>query len=136
MTRATIKTIVYYAATISIFVAGLVYMLMSDLTFGNSSQWLILSVIFSFGSGICAFVSAKLKDKIVPYYILKGSAIALAIAYIVFLILFTNTTAYTSVAAARVAGRNATMVISYILGGISTALLVADTALDVFLPEE
>ncbi|HCY49526.1 MAG TPA: hypothetical protein DHU79_04605, partial [Clostridiales bacterium] len=107
MTRATIKTIVYYAATISIFVAGLVYMLMSDLTFGNSSQWLILSVIFSFGSGVCAFVSAKLKDKIVPYYILKGSAIALAIAYIVFLILFTNTTAYTSVAAARVAGRNA-----------------------------
>lgn len=135
MTRATIKTIVYYAATISIFVAGLVYMLMSDLTFGNSSQWLILSVIFSFGSGVCAFVSAKMKDKI-AYYILKGSAIALAIAYIVFLILFTNTTAYTSVAAARVAGRNATMIISYILGGISTALLVADTALDVFLPEE
>lgn len=136
MTRATIKTIVYYAATISIFVAGLVYMLMSDITFGNSSQWLILSVLFSFGSGICLFFSVRIKEKIVPYYILKGSAIVLAIAYLVFLILFTKTTAYTSVVTARIAGRNATMIISYILSGISTALIVADTALDVFLPEE
>lgn len=86
--KSTIKLISLIVGGVTIFVAGLIFVVITDLKLKNTSTWLFISIIFSFGSGIANMLSDNIKEKPIPYYILKGLGVLLAIGYLVFLSVF------------------------------------------------
>lgn len=83
-----LKTIVFLIGVIGMFVAGLFYILAGDMLLTIQSLWLMVAIVLSFGSAICAFVSGSFKERKKIMYILKSIALGLAVAFIVFIIIY------------------------------------------------
>ena len=61
---------------------------MSDLSFKNTADRLIISVLLAFGSAILFFLSVNFTEKPVVMWIFKGLGLALGIGFIVYLHIF------------------------------------------------
>lgn len=83
-----LKTIVFLIGVLGVFVAGLFFVLAGDMMLTVQSLWLMVTIILSFGSAICVFLSGSFKERKQKMYILKSIAIGLAVAFLVFIVVF------------------------------------------------
>ena len=88
MNRTLIKNITFYIGVGVVFLAGLLYILLADIVINTQSLWLMIAILLSFGSAICAMVADNFKEKHKVMYTLKGVAIGLAVTFIVFLLTY------------------------------------------------
>ncbi len=88
MNRTLIKNITFYIGVGVVFLAGLLYILLADIVINTQSLWLMIAILLSFGSAICAMVADNFKEKYKVMYTLKGVAIGLAVTFIVFLLTY------------------------------------------------
>ena len=79
---AKIKLILMLVGGIAIIGVGLLFVLVTDLVYKNSSYWLFLAIITALGSGVTFLLADKFKNKEVIFYVLKGLGIFLAITFI------------------------------------------------------
>lgn len=94
MNKPIFKTVSFWVGGILILLAGLVFVLFTDLYMSNSSGWLFFAIILAFGSGIAFLLSDSFKDKRVLFLILKVAGILLAAAFVVYLFKFRAGDAY------------------------------------------
>lgn len=140
------KKISFYIGALAMFFVGVVYMLMSDLTFNNTSDRLIISVVLSFGSAILFFLSASFNEKPKIMFLLKGIALALAVGFIVYIHLFQVSDYFLGVLkdfknagkakAKELAASQATIVIALVVGYISLVGQVVNTTLVATIKED
>lgn len=91
MPKTLSKNITFIIGVIAMFVAGVLYILMSDLIFGNTSTWLIIATLLSFGGAISFFFSNNFVEKPVVMYVLKALGLLLSIGFVIFIHLFQTT---------------------------------------------
>lgn len=138
MNKNLIKNILFYIGTFAMFLAGVLFVIMSDLSIKNTSDRLIVSVLFSFGSAIAFFLANSLADKPKAMYVVKGIALALAVAFVVYIHVFSNGQFYTAAVDKLIRGglstqgqlatARATIILALILGYISTLAQAANIA--------
>ena len=85
MNKPLIKNIMLYIGVISIFGAGMLFVLLADWMLTIQSLWLIL---LSVGSAVCAALSERYKGSPNIMYTLKGIAVGLAVFLITFFIVY------------------------------------------------
>ena len=90
MVKTLSKTISFYIGVLSMFVGGIIFVLMSDLTFSNSADNLIISVLLCFGSAIIFFFANDYMEKPWAMYLMKGIGLALAVGLIIYYHLFSQ----------------------------------------------
>lgn len=140
------KNISFYIGALAMFFVGVFYMLMSDLTFYNTSDRLIISVLLSFGSAILFFLSASFNEKPKIMYLFKGLALAMAVGFIIYVHLFQTSSYYLEVLekfkkagikqAKKLAASQATMVITLIFGYLSFVAQGVNTILVATVKED
>lgn len=83
MIKPLIKTISFYVGVGLIFLSGLLYILLADIVINTQSLWLMLAMLFAFGSAICLMISDNFKDGHKKFmYSLKGIAIGLGVCFV------------------------------------------------------
>lgn len=130
------KIITLLVGLLAMFLAGICYMVMSDLGFGNLATWLIVATVLSMGSAICQFFSVNMKDFPVKQIILRSIAVALAIGFVVFLHVVTGTEFYQSITPNKVPARNACTTVSLILGYLALVSQIANLVLIATVKDE
>ncbi len=88
MIKSLSKTITFLVGVLVMFLGGIFFMLISDLTFNNNAGNLIFSVLLCFGSAIVFFFSNNFNEKPVVMYVMKGIGLALAVGLIIYYHLF------------------------------------------------
>ena len=88
------KNISFFVGGIAIMVTGLIYVLVTDLYLGNTSNYLLLGIILAFSGSICFILSNSFKHKIKVFYILRGIGIVMSIGFIIYLFAYTNAELY------------------------------------------
>lgn len=136
MNKKLIKTITYLAGAATAVLCGLMYLILSDIGFGNTAGWLLGVSLFAFGSGICQFFSQNFKENKVVLYILKSVAVALAIALVVFFYISMANEPYTTVNPDKQPARDTIVTLSLIVAYISTVIQAGDLSLNLLLKEE
>ena len=86
--------ITLYSGVLSMFVAGVFYLFMSDLSFGNTAEWLILATVLSLGAAILFVLSANYPDKKAVVYSLKVCGLILSVGFVLYLHLFMGSETY------------------------------------------
>ena len=79
MIKPLIKNISFYIGVGLIFLSGLLYILLADIVINTQSLWLMLLILFAFGSAICVVLSEKYRGSSNAVYVLKGVGIAMAL---------------------------------------------------------
>lgn len=141
------QKISHYVGALTMFVAAVFYMLMSDLTFNNTADRLIIAVLLSFGSAILFFLSSNLNEKPVLMFLFKEIAKFLAVGFVVYIHFFMKSQYYLVDVIEKMekAGLSkvkelvmtrATMVISLVLGYVSIVAQSANTILVATLKED
>ena len=97
MNKLLVKQISLFSGGGLVFLAGLFYVLMTDLKMNNSATWLFIGIILAFGGSILFLLCESTKEKPKLLYPLKGGSILLSIGYVVFLFLFKNTDVYKNI---------------------------------------
>lgn len=146
MQKALYKNISFLIGAISMFAAGLLYMIMSDLSFGNQSTWLIVATLFSFGGAIVFFFSNNYLEKPRAMYSMKIVGLVLSVGFIAFLHFFDNSAFFTAKlddfvnqgasAKGTLAASKATMIISYIFAYVGAVGQAANIVMVATLKEE
>ncbi|MDE7454235.1 MAG: hypothetical protein K2M64_00200 [Clostridia bacterium] len=95
MLKSRIKNVTFFIGVLTMFIGGLIFVIMSDLTFKNTSGNLIISVLLCFGSAIIFFFANNYNERPVVMYIMKAIGLALAIGLIVYFHWFSTSTFYT-----------------------------------------
>lgn len=127
------KRITYYLGGLAIILAGLLYLIMTDLTFGNTSVWLLSVAVCAFGGGICMLLSANFKEKVVPYYILKSISVVAGALLAVVIFLSRDFEPFTTLSAAVLSKATLTVTLTGILAIVGSVACLADTLLNLFL---
>ncbi len=127
------KRITYYLGGFAIILAGLLYLIMTDLTFGNTSVWLLSVAVCAFGGGICMLLSANFKEKVVPYYILKSISVVAGALLAVVIFLSRGFEPFTTLSAAVLSKATLTVTLTGILAIVGSVACFADTLLNLFL---
>ena len=96
MNKPIFKTISFLIGGILILVVGLLFVLITDLYMSNTSGWLFLSIIFSFGGGILFLLSDNFKHKRGLSLILKSASILISIGFVIYMFSFKNSNVYVS----------------------------------------
>ena len=136
-----------YIGALTMFVAAVFFMLMSDLSFNNTSSRLIVATLLSFGSAILFFLSASFNERPTIMYLFKGLGLALAIGFVVYLHLFQAFDSYylgklDEFQKAGIAGKSglaktqATVIVTLILSYIALVAQVANTVLVAVIKED
>jgi len=94
MIKSLSKTITFYVGVLVMFLGGIFFMLISDLTFNNNAGNLIIAVLLCFGSAIVFFFSNNFNEKPVIMYVMKGIGLALAVGLIIYYHLFRGSEFY------------------------------------------
>lgn len=131
-----IKAITLYVGLLSMFLAGVLYLIMTDLGYGNEASWLFVAAILSLGSAICVFFTTNLKDFPIRQLVLRCIGAALGIGFVVFIALSTRSEFYQKVNFAQVAARNSATIVTLIFGAIGVIGQVANVVLTVTIKEE
>lgn len=79
------QKVTLFVGALTMFVAAVFYMIMSDLIFKNTSTMLIIATLLSFGSAILFFLSANFGEKKVIMYLLKAIGMLLGVGFIIYL---------------------------------------------------
>ena len=140
------QNITFYIGALTMFVAAVFYMLMADLSFNNTSDRLIIAVLLSFGSAILFFLSVNYGEKPVIMYLLKGLGVALAIGFVVYMHLFSQSEFFLGVLeklqkaglskAKELAVSHATIIITLVLGYVSIVAQAANIVVVATLKED
>ncbi|MCM1195083.1 MAG: hypothetical protein NC099_03650 [Corallococcus sp.] len=88
MNKPLIKNIMFYVGVAAIFAAGMLYVLLADWMLTTQSLWLMLAILLSVGSAVCAVLSERFKEKPKALYALKGVAIGLAVCLVAFFAIY------------------------------------------------
>ena len=96
MNKPIFKTISFLVGGILILAIGLLFVLITDLYMSNTSGWLFLSIILSFGGGILFLLSDNFKHKRSLFLILKSAGILISLGFIIYLFAFKNGNVYVS----------------------------------------
>ena len=94
MNKLLVKQISLFSGGGLVFLAGLFYVLMTDLKMNNSATWLFIGIILAFGGSILFMLCESTKEKPKLLYPLKGLSVLISLGYVVFLFLFKNTSVY------------------------------------------
>lgn len=97
MNKFLVKNVSLFGGGIMMFIAGIFYVLMTDLKMGNKATWLFIGIILALGSSIVFLVCESAKEKPTLHYILKGVSLALALGFVVFLFIFDESDIVTSI---------------------------------------
>ena len=89
-----ITNLSFFIGGITVMVTGLIYVLLTDLYLGNSSNYLLLGIVLAFAGSICFILANNFKNKKVVFFILKGIGIAMSIGFVIFLFTYTKTDLY------------------------------------------
>lgn len=140
------QKITYLIGALAMFFAGVFYMLMSDLTFNNTADRMIISVLLSFGSAILFFLSANYSEKPIVMWVFKGLGIALGIGFVVYIHLFQQSETFANILETfrkkGIAGEGdlvksqLTMIVTIVFTYISIVGQAANTALVAIFKEE
>lgn len=76
----------FFIGVIGIFLTGLLFSILGDLLLSAASYWMIGGILLTFGSGVCLVLSDLFREKRIVKWVLLGLAIALAIAFIGFMV--------------------------------------------------
>lgn len=131
-----LKTVFFYVGNFAVIAAGLLYLILTDLNFGNTAPWLLLMSVLAFGGGICGFFSASFKEKRPIMLIFKGAAIFLSICLIIFMFVSMGKPPYTTVTPVKIPAAHAAVVISLVVAIVSVPFLALDLSANIFFPEE
>ena len=123
-------------AAATAILCGLLYLILTDIGFGNTAEWLLGVSVFAFGSGICQLFSSNFKEKKTVLYILKAIAVVLAIVLVVFIYISMANQPYTTVNPDKQPARNAVVTLSLILAYVAAVVNAGDLALNFLLKEE
>jgi len=80
--KTVIKNISFYIGVGLVFVSGLLYVLLADIVINTQSLWLMIAIVFAFGSAVCEMISDNYREKKKIMYTLKGIAMGLALCFI------------------------------------------------------
>lgn len=94
MIKSLSKTITFYVGVLLMFLGGIFFIIISDLTFKNNAGNLIVAVLLCFGSAIVFFFSNNFVEKPVVMYVMKGIGLALAVGLIIYYHLFQGSEFY------------------------------------------
>ena len=146
MTKTLLKKITLYVGALSMFVVGVVYMLMSDLTFNNTASRLIVAVLLAFGSAILFFLSDNFNEKPVIRYLFKGLGLALAAGFVLYIHLFMVSDYFLEVLdtfrkagiskASDLAATEATVIIALVIGYVAIAAQIVNVVFTVLFKED
>ena len=141
MAKILSKNITFYVGIFAMFVAGILYVLISDIGMGNSAQWLFGGITIALASNVCAIFGENIKDDNPTLCtVLKAIAIALAAIFVVYIYLFKNAPicqpANLKFDDKKIAARDATIAFSLIFGYISIVVQAANLALGLVFKEE
>ncbi len=146
MLKSKLKNITLFIGVLIMFTGGLIFIVMSDLTFKNNSGNLIISVLLCFGSAIVFFFSNNFNEKPVVMFIMKGLGLALAIGLIVYYHLFSTSNFYVeALEKLRKAGlakkteyeaAKASIIIALVFSYLATAVQAANIVLTATLKED
>ena len=136
MLKQLFKNVSFYASCLVVFLAGLIYVLLSDVYLGNTAGWLFISILLSFGSGICFVLGETFKEKRWLTFVLKGVAIALAIGFIVFLYMFKASDFCNSLMVQKHKIRDITIILTLILSYLAVIVQTANIVLNAIFKED
>lgn len=88
MDKELLKKIPFILGVGLAFITGLLFTILGDLVLKSSSPWLIGGVLLAFGSVACLVLSENFKEKKALFWTLKGIALALALAFIGYMVGF------------------------------------------------
>ena len=88
------KNISFLIGGIIIMVTGLVYVLVTDMYLGNSSNYLLLGIVLAFSGSICFILSNSFKNKVKVFYILRAIGLLMSIGFIIYLFAYMKTDLY------------------------------------------
>lgn len=132
----TLKNVTLYVGLLAMFAGGILYMLLSDLGYGNEATWLFIASILSLGSAICVFFTTNMKDFPVRQLVLRCVGAALGIGFVVFLAVSTGTEFYRSVSFDKVAARDTSTIVSLVFGSIGVVCQIANVILTATVKDE
>lgn len=89
MDQIKFKSLSYLIGGLAMLVAGLFYILVTDLKLLNTAEWLFIAIFTAFGSGFCAILSESIKHKHLLFYILKYIGFVCSIAFIIIIFSYT-----------------------------------------------
>lgn len=92
--KSVYKVISELVGAFSIFLAGLVFILITDVKLKISSTWLFVAIILAFASGIFSLVAGVKKENLPFFFTFKGVGAALGVGYIIFLIVYKNSSVF------------------------------------------
>ena len=79
-----------------VMAACVVYIFATDLFATNSSLWLMGGAVLGFGAGALAMLSELNKERKILTFVLKGIALEVMIMFVIYLVLFQNSSVVTS----------------------------------------
>lgn len=130
MSKELLKKLSFSIGGVAIFVAGLIFAVMGDLSVKSSSFWLIGGILLTFGSGVCVVLGDIFKEKPTVMWVMKGVALGLAVAYIGFMVGFNISTANANSTKPEILTANTVLLV---LTLVFTVIAIAAQTLDVVL---
>ncbi len=140
------QKITYLIGVLAMFVAAVFYMLMSDLSFYNTADRLIVSVLLAFGSAIFFFLSVNFAEKPAVMWIFKGLGLAMGIGFVIYVHLFQHSEFYLNVldtfekkgisGEADLVNSRMTMIVTLVLSYIAIAAQAANIVLVAVVKEK
>ena len=116
MNKFLVKNVSLFGGGIMTFIAGIFYVLMTDLKMGNKATWLFIGIILALGSSILFLLCESAKEKPILHYILKGLSLLLSIGFVVFLFVFKGSDIVTSInLPEKLAQANAIIIVTLVL---------------------
>lgn len=92
--KSIYKVISELIGAFSIFAAGLIFILVTDVKLKISSTWLFIAIILAFSSGIFSLVANTKKDNLPFFFSFKGVGAGFGVGYIIYLIVYKTSSAF------------------------------------------
>lgn len=80
--KELLNKLAFFISVGGAFVVGLLFSVLGDLTLKAASYWLIGGILLAFGGGACMVLSETFREKPTVKWVLKGVALAAAVALI------------------------------------------------------
>lgn len=98
------RAISLVVAGVTIMVATVIFIFLTDLFAKNNSQWLMISALIGFSAGAAALLSEINKENKILIYVLKGISLVLMVGFVIYLYKFMDSSIYASIKPENVFG--------------------------------
>lgn len=146
MLKSRLKNITFFVGVLTMFIGGLIFVIMSDLTFQNNSGNLIITVLLCFGSAIVFFFANNFIERPVVMYVMKGIGLALAIGLIAYYHYFSTSEFYIAAVEklrkagiakqAEYAGAQASIIIALAFSYVATVVQIVNVVFTAVLKDD